>query len=101
MLGRAAVRAHMGDVMAGHRAVRAVMVGLGLVDARDHRFDDFHRHFRELRLHRIGAVVPRATLDDVDFGSRDQRQSLFGLRADVLHPLMAGSVVGDLAERRS
>jgi len=49
MFGFAAVGARVGDVMAGHRAVGAVMVRLRLIEARDYRLDDLHRRRGEPR----------------------------------------------------
>ena len=101
MRGRAAIAPRMGDVMARHRAVRTVMVGLGGVDPGDHRLDDLHREVGELRLDRIGAVMTGTPLDQVDFRAGDERQGFLGLGADVLHPLVAGGVKRDFAERTS
>jgi len=94
----AAVLEAVGDVVSGHGAVAAVVVRLGLLDTVDHRTGDLHGGLVVLLLHRVGAVVAGAALDDLDLGIRDQRQQLTGLLPHVLHPLVTGRVVGHLAQ---
>ncbi len=90
MFGSASIGPRVSDVMSGHRAVRTIVVRVRLIDAPYHRFDDLHSEFVKLFLHRMGAVVARAALDDVHFGARYLGQDLLCLGADILHTLVAG-----------
>ena len=42
----------------------------------------------------VGAIMAGAALDGIDLGTRYKCQHLFGLWADILHPLMTGNMPG-------
>src|SRR5579862_3778150 len=86
------------DLLAGHRTVAAVVIGLGALDTLCHRAADLRRGGPELALHAVGAVVPGAALDHLDGRARDQLECVAGLQPEILHAQMAGHVVGHLAE---
>src|SRR5256885_10448151 len=57
------------------RSVARVVIGLRALDPLHHRAPDAHRRGAKLVLHAVGAVVPRAALDGVDTGARQDRKS--------------------------
>ena len=64
--GRAGLLHALRDVVAGHRAVAADVVGLVLGHRLEHRLADLHRHRVGRRLHAVDAGVARAALDGVE-----------------------------------
>ena len=98
MLGTAAVGEPFRDVVSGHRAVARVGVGFGLFHAIDYRLTDFHRNIVKFLFYRVGSIMPGTAFDSVDFGTGNQRQDIAGFHADALYALMAGDVIGNLAD---
>ncbi|MNN29304.1 hypothetical protein D3C81_1429020 [compost metagenome] len=99
MFRRRVVVQAVGDVAAGHGTVAGEVLGLG----GGHLFFNGPRQLaREgvgLVFYAVGAVVAGAAFEGEDLRVRHQLQHLVGLRADLLHPLVAGHLPGDLAQR--
>ena len=85
-------------MVAGHRAIAAVMLRLRFPHAIHNRHHDLHRRVVEFLFHGVGAVVAGTALDDLHGGVGNQRQGFSGLLADVLHALVACGVIGNFAE---
>ena len=87
------------DLVAGHRAIAGVVVGVRRLHALRIPAGRSSSRRRGTRVFtRIGAVVARAALDHLHGGVRHQPQHIARLQADVLHPQVARHVVADLAE---
>src|SRR5690554_5616801 len=80
-----------------HGAIGNQVIGLQLGHTADYRPGDFLRFLVSTGAYTVRAVVAGAAFDDIDFGAGHQRQDIFGLGPDILHPLVAGHMPGDLA----
>src|SRR5580692_9608742 len=87
------------DLMAGHRTVACVEVGTARLHPLKYRLADLHGLVAELFLDAVGPVMPRAPLDGLHGGSRNELQYVASLESNVLHAQVTGDVVGDLAQR--
>ena len=67
------------DLMTGHGAVAAVVIGARLFHSFHYRMAYFHRGFVKFVFDGISTVVPRAALDRFYFCVRYQLQHLAGL----------------------
>ena len=99
MLGVTAVSDAMGDMMSGHGAIAAVVIGFEFFHPAGHRSDNFHGSIKELLFDSIGAVVAGAALDCFYLGIRHQLEDIAGFHAEILDPLMAGRMIGHFAQR--
>src|SRR5580704_15441196 len=86
------------DLMSRHGAIAGVEVGAARLHALDHRLADFHGDAAILTLDPVGPVVTRAALDRFHRRSGNELQYVASLETEILHPQVAGHVIGDLAE---
>src|SRR5205823_10963483 len=87
------------DVARRDRAVRAHVVRLDRRHLPEHRPADLHRVLVVLRLHAPRAVVAGAALDYGHLGPGDHLERFARLLSHVLHPGVAGDVIGHFAQR--
>ena len=87
------------DMMRGHSAVTGIVVGFCLFDLVDHGAADFHRHFVEFTFYSVGTVMTRAAFNRHDLGVLNQLQHITCFQADILHALVTGYMVCNLAQR--
>ncbi len=99
MLGVTAVSDAMGDMMSGHGAIAAVVIGFEFFHPAGHRSDNFHGSIKKFFFDSIGAVVAGTALDGFYLSIRHQLEDIAGFQAEILHPLMAGGMIGNLAQR--
>jgi hypothetical protein len=88
----------LGNLLRCHGTVTDEVVCTGFFNFSNHRPGDFFRYVMKLLFYCIRSVMPGTPFDGFDFGVRREREKIAGFQADVLHPQMAGHLVGDLAE---
>src|ERR1700733_14851940 len=99
VLRGAPVRQAACDLLAGHRAVAAVVIALRRLHALHHRAADPDRGGAKALLYAVGAVVPGATLDRLNPCACFKVEGVAHRQAEGPHPQVAGHVVAHLAER--
>ena len=92
------IKETLGHVMTGHGTITAVVIGLSLFYPAGHRSDNFHGGFKELLFDGIGSVVTGAALDCFDLSIRHQLEDIARFHAEILHALMASSMIGHFAQ---
>ena len=87
MLRGAAITDTIRQVVAGNRAVTAVMIGADFLYSLDNGSSDFHCLIKSLGLNTVGAVMPGTALNHGNRSVRHKTQYVPGLGPNILYPL--------------
>ena len=97
MLSSAYAVCQVGNVFPGHWTIRNEMIGLLVVDLPYRRPGYFNGLVACFLFHRISTIVARTAFVRDHSGLFDKRQNIPGFETNVLHPLVARNLLGNVA----